>query len=257
VKNPWFHWILTGLLATAFALEAISFFLPLRFVWVETALILLAAGSSITALLRQLPAQNVLSATFIIALAGGIISTVGEKFGVPFGSFIVGVESGPRIFGTVSWATPLIWMVAILNSRGVARLMLRPWRKTKTYGFRLIGFTAALTAAFDFAFEPFATRVKHYWFWEPTKLSWQGAPLVNFLAWAIVTALILAFVTPLLINKQLSKRRAPDFHPLGIWMGAIFLFGIGSAVHGLWMAATVDAAIGIVTAIFAVRGAKW
>jgi bisanhydrobacterioruberin hydratase len=257
VKSFWFHWISTGLLAIAFALEIISFFFPLNFGWLEIALILPATASSITALSRQLPAQNVLFVALVISLVGGAVSALGAKTGVPFGAFIYGIEIGPRLFQTLPWVMPLIWTIAILNSRGVARLMLRPWRKTKTYGFRLIGITSALTAAFDFAFEPFATRVKHFWFWEPTKLSWQGAPLVNFLAWAIVTALILAFVTPLLINKQLSKRSAPDFHSLGIWIGAILLFGIGSAVHGLWLAVVADAALGIVTAIFAVRGARW
>jgi len=62
------------------------------------------------------------------------------------------------------------------------RLILRPWRKIRSYGFWLIGLTALLTMLFDLAFDPFASRVKHYWLWVPTKfpLTWQGAPLVNF-----------------------------------------------------------------------------
>jgi len=69
-------------------------------------------------------------------------------------------------------------VVTILNSRGVARLILRPWRKTRRYGFWLIGLTAALALVFDLGLEPFATRVKSYWLWSPTKLglSWYGAP---------------------------------------------------------------------------------
>ena len=154
---------------------------------------------------------------------------------------------------------PLVWVVAILNSRGTARLILRPWRKTKTYGFWLIGLTATLVLLFDFTFDPFASRVKHFWFWTPTKfpLAWQHAPLVNFLSWGVVTLLILVFITPALINKQLSKRRSPDLHPLFVWLGSILLFGIAVGMNGLWSAAAVDAAIGIVTLIFAVRGARW
>lgn len=258
-KNDWFHWLLTALLAIAFALEIILLFMPLKSGWLDAALILLATGSSIIALSRQLPLQNVLLAAFIIALAGGAISAVGEMFGVPFGRFYVGVNSEPRIFGTASWAMPLIWVTAILNSRGVARLILRPWRKTRSYGFRLIGLTAALTALFDFAFEPFATWVKHFWFWGRTQIpiSWQGAPLVNFFSWAVMTLLILAFVTPLFINKQLSKRPSPDFHPLMVWLGAMLLFGISAVVEKMWSAVAADAVIGIVAAIFAVRGARW
>ncbi|HXE42011.1 MAG TPA: carotenoid biosynthesis protein [Candidatus Baltobacteraceae bacterium] len=240
-------------------MEIISLFTSLKSGWLDASLILLVTASTISALSRQLPSQNVLAASIIIALAGGAISVVGEIFGNPFGSFLVGVESGPRIFGTAPWAMPLIWVTFILNSRGVARLILRPWRKTRTYGFRLIGITAVLTAFFEFAFEPFATFTKHFWFWEPTQLpvSWHGAPLVNFVSWAVITILILAFTTPLLINKQLSKRPAPDFYPLIIWSGAMILFGISAAVETLWSAVAVDIVIGIATAIFAIRGARW
>ena len=154
---------------------------------------------------------------------------------------------------------PVIWIVAILNSRGVARLILRPWRKTRTYGFWLIGLTAGLTMLFDLALDPFASRVKHYWFWERTKfpLTWQGAPLVNFFGWLVVTLLILAFITPMLINKHPVHRRPPDFHPLGIWLGGVLLFGVGSATLGLWSAVLLDGIAGVLAAVFAVRGARW
>jgi uncharacterized membrane protein len=88
-------------------------------------------------------------------------------------------------------------------------------------------------------------------------LAWQGAPLVNFLGWGIVTLLILAFITPALIGKRLSKRSLPDFHPLCVWLGGILIFGIACAQNGLWPAAAVDAVIGIVAIIFAIRGARW
>jgi len=112
---------------------------------------------------------------------------------------------------------------------------------------------------FHLAFDPFASRVKQYWFWEPTQfpLSWQGAPLVNFFGWLVVTLLILAFITPLLINKHPTHRRPPDFHPLAIWLGGIFLFAAAAALNRLWLATAADAAIGIVTAVFAIRGARW
>jgi uncharacterized membrane protein len=154
---------------------------------------------------------------------------------------------------------PVIWIVAILNSRGVARLILQPWRKLHAYGFWIIGITTVLTVLFDLAFDPFASQVNHYWYWEPTKfpLSWQGAPLVNFFGWLVVTLLILSFVTPMLINKHPLHRRPPDFHPLGVWLGAVLLFGIGSATLGLWPAVLLDGIIGVVVTVFAIRGARW
>ena len=85
---------------------------------------------------------------------------------------------------------------------------------------------------FDLAFDPFASRLHHYWFWTPTKfpVTWQGAPLVNFLGWVAVSLLILAFVTPMLINKRPKGKSSPDYHPLGIWLGAVLLFGLAARI---------------------------
>ena len=173
--------------------------------------------------------------------------------------FTVGGNWGSKLHCTLPWAMPLIWIVAVLNSRSVARLILRPWRKIRGYGYWLIGLTAGLTATFDFALDPFASRVKQYWIWGPTKfpLSWHGAPLVNFFSWAVVTLLILAFITPLLIRKQPHKRLPPDFHPLGVWLGGVLLFAAGTASAGLWPTAVLDGIIGVVVATFAIRGARW
>jgi hypothetical protein len=72
-----------------------------------------------------------------------------------------------------------------------------------------------------------------------------------------VTLLILAFVTPMLINKHPVHRRPPDFHPLAVWLGGILLFGAGAATQGLWSAVALDGIVGIVVAVMAVRGARW
>jgi len=258
----WFHWLLIVLLACLFALvlaaNGLSLDLPGKPGWPEALLLVLATASTMAALARQLPLQNVLLATFVIALMGGAVHTLGVTMGIPFGPFLFGVEAGPHLFQTLPWTLPLIWVVAILNSRGVARLILRPWRKIRNYGFWLIGLTAVLTGLFDLALDPFAARVKHYWLWLPTKfpVTWQGAPPVNFFSWAAVSLLILAFITPALINKN-PVRRAPDFHPLAVWLGAMLLFGLAAAPHGMWPATALDGVVAVLVAIFAVRGGRW
>lgn len=225
----------------------------------DAVLLLLAAASTMAALTRHLPLQNVVFAALFIGCAGGAAEWLDLKTGIPFGVPVPGEKCGPKLFQALPWPLPFIWIVAILNSRGVARLILRPWRKTSAYGFWLIGVTTALTVLFDLALEPFATRLKHFWFWEPTKfpLTWQGAPLVNFFGWAVVTLLILAFATPMLINKQPHKQLPPDFHPLGVWLGAVLLFGAACASVGLWPAVALDGIIGIAVTAFAIRGARW
>jgi uncharacterized membrane protein len=249
----------TFLLAAAFALAFAAVWIAPEANWPEALLLLLATVGTVIALARRLPLQNVLLASLITAGIGGAAHTLGVVTEMPFGPFTFTPAIGAQLFKTLPWAMPLVWVVVILNSRGVARLVLRPWRKIRTYGFWLIGLTAALTVLFDLAFDPFATRVKHYWFWLPTKfpLTWQGAPLTDFIGWATVSLLILAFITPALINKQPGRSNPPDFHPLVLWLGAILLFGTASALHALWLAAGADAVVFAVAAGFAIRGAKW
>lgn len=221
-------------------------------------LLLLATAGSIGALGRRLPLQSVLFAAFITALIGAAAQGLTARTGIPFGPMAFGQTIGPKIFNTVPWAVGLIWIVAVFNSRGVARLMLRPWRKVKNYGFMVIGLTSALALAFDLALEPFA-RMKRFWFWQPTKIhiAWQGASPLNFIGWAFVTLIILAFVTPFLIRKQPGEQTGPDFSPLVLWLGAMALFAANAAQAGLWTAVVLDAVFAAVAALFSWRGAKW
>lgn len=257
----WDRFLLTAIFFAAYALVFTRFWwpinLPSKISWPGSVLLISATACTVAALARHLPLQNILFAAAVIIFGSGTVEWLNSEFGIPFGPVTFG-NAGPKL-QLLPWALPMIWVVAIFNSRGIARLILRPWRKTKTYGFRLIGLTVALTALFDFAFEPYATHFKHYWFWQQTKFpaAWQGAPLINFFSWAVVTLLILAFITPMLINKHHTHRRPPDFHPLMMWLAAVLLFGAGSAAGGMWSAAVADAAIGVVAAVFAVRGARW
>jgi uncharacterized membrane protein len=170
-----------------------------------------------------LPLQNVLLAAFVIALMGGAVHALGVTMGIPFGPFLFGPEAGPQLFKTLPWAMPFIWVVAVLNSRGVVRLILRPWRKLRSLWLLAHRPDGGADDAVRPRIRPVRSRVKHYWLWMPTKfpVAWQGAPLVNFLSWAAVTLLMLALVTPALINKN-PARRVPDFHPLAVWLGADF-----------------------------------
>ena len=262
--TAWSYWIFTVLLAAAFLLMLATLLLPSLHLpgnpqELEVTLLLLATATTIFALERQLPMQNVLLVLAVTSFIGGAAHTLGAISGIPFGQFTFTDELGPELFQRLPWAMPLIWVVAVLNSRGVARLILRPWRKTKTYGFWLIGLTVVLTVLFDLALDPFASRIKNYWIWTPVKfpLARQGAPPVNFLSWGIVTLLILAFVTPAFLNKQLSRRSTQDFHPPCVWLGCILIFGTACGQNKSWSAVAADATIGIVTIIFAVRGARW
>ena len=253
------YWVSTFLLAAAYLAALVSLVCRTDTDWAEGILISLAAAGTLVALARQLPAQNVLLAALIMSVAGTGAHWSSATNGIPFGSLLFGEEAGEKIFGTLPWWIPLLWVVAVLNSRGVARLILRPWRKVRAYGFWLIGLTALLTMLFDCALEPFATHTRHYWIWTTAGYSLlpQGAPISNAFGWLAVTLLILAFATPVLINKLLSKRSVPDLHPLAVWLGGVSLFSLGAALQGLWLVVAFDLMLLTAAAVFAIRGARW
>src|SRR5205823_10968968 len=87
------------------------------------------AATSLTGLARRLPEQNVFMAAALIVAISFAIAGLAEKTGVPFGPRIYTDALGARILG-VPWPIPLVWLVVIVNGRGVARLIMRPWRKT-------------------------------------------------------------------------------------------------------------------------------
>ncbi len=227
--------------------------------WPDGLLIVLTTAVTIASLARRLPGQNVILASVIIAFIGGALQSAGALTALPFGPYTYNYTNiGRELFYPLPWAVPMLWIVLIFNSRGVARLVLRPWRKTRAYGFWVIGMTTLLVVLLDFDLEPFATRAKFFWFWTPTKLplTWYGAPFVNFLGWAVGTLLILAFITPSLIDKKKVKH-PPDYQPLVIWLLLNLLFATGVLAHGLWAATAVIIATSVVVTFFALRGARW
>ena len=258
-----FGWSASALAGASFLLVACTLLSPVQIPgkagWPDAVLVLTTAVATLFSLSRHLPGQNVILAASAIGFIGGLSHGLSAATAIPFGPLIFTDRAGPKILGFVAWPIPALWIIAILNSRGVARLILRPWRKLRTYGFWLLGLTAALTVLFAVALDPFAAQVKRYWLWQPTKfsLTWHGAPLVNFLGWLVTALLILAFATPALISKQpRSKTPAPDYHPLVVWLLALALFAIGSIAYDLWPAAGFCVLTSVVVAFFSIRGAR-
>jgi uncharacterized membrane protein len=81
---------------------------------------------------------------------------------VPFGPIAYSEAFGEKLFTVLPWPVPFLWIVVVVNGRGVARLIMRPWRKTNYYGFWVIGLTCVLAVLLDLSLEPFASA-RHYW----------------------------------------------------------------------------------------------
>jgi len=259
-----FGWLVSALALVSWLLVFGGLVSPLHLPgnagWPDAVLVLTTAIATLVSLARQLPGQNVILAATVIGFIGGSAHALGAATAIPFGPINFADNAGPKLLGLVPWSVPAVWIIAISNSRGVARLILRPWRKVRTYGFWLLGLTATLAVLFAVALDPFAAQVKRYWLWQPTKFpfTWHGAPLVNFLGWLVIALLILAFATPALISKQPRSRQSPpDYQPLAVWLLSLTLFATGGIVHKLWPATGFCIITGTIVGCFAVRGARW
>ena len=254
------HWSVSGLFLVSFGLVvaemSFGMHLPGETRRPEAALVVAATMSTLISLSRQLPIQNAFLAVTIIALGGVIAQAMGTLTAIPFGPFSNTHSDGPVFSNIMPWWIPFVWIITLLNSRGVARVILRPWRKTRTYGFRLFGLTAALCLAFDLSLEPFAMQGERYWLWCPAQpgVSWC-ASAISFLFWIVSTLLILAVVTPVLINKRPAEF-PPDYHPVVLWCLLTILLVTGALAHRFWPAAMSGSGALLAVVCFAVHAAR-
>jgi uncharacterized membrane protein len=183
---------------------------------------------------------------------------VGAMTGIPFGAIAYTEGAGGRIFGTVPWALPLVWIVVLFNARSVGRLVFRPWRKSRTYGLRVIALTCGLAAVFALTFDPYGSKLNRYWLWraKQSAVEWYGAPWINFTGWLLVALLVMAFSTPFLLNKK-PKKSPPFYQPLVIWVTLQALFAAGAAAGGMKYALYLTLFTVVATLSGALAGARW
>jgi hypothetical protein len=250
---------LLGLLLAQFALVWIRLWLPHPPLgdawWPEALLLLLAAAGALAAQARQVPGQNVALASAIILSLAALALIVGARSGIPLGPITGPGRSDSQMLAWLPWAAAL-WLLVLLTSRGVARLILRPRRASFTYGFQVIGLTVLLVVLFNLAFQPFASCVGHAWPWQGRSRAadWRATPCAGLAAQAVTALFILVFATPSLINKR-RVSLPPDRYPLGIWVLANLLFATAAITRHAWSAATLASLSAVVVTLLGMRGA--
>jgi uncharacterized membrane protein len=126
----------------------------------------------------------------IVLIAAFCIETFGTITGLPFGNYQYTDEFGPRLW-LVPLAIPLAWHVVVTNALFIVRALVPHCARLTESA--LVGLLCTL---YDFVLEPFATTVRHYWIWT------EGAiPLLNYVAWLILSALLVWFFAPTLSTR--------------------------------------------------------
>ncbi len=209
--------------------------------WSAGLVFLFAVVTMLACLGHRLPLQN-LCAVLLVSWASAVLGlTLAVKSGVLFGAIVYADGFGPRMLGIVPWQLPFLWLALVLSSRETARLILRPWRRDRQYGYWLLGVAALLVLCADLALQPFAVRAAGWWLFEGATpaVNWLGVPWVVLLTGIFLTLTILLFTSPWLV----AKRAVPtprDYCSLAIWLLLVLCFLIGNAARGLWLPVLVS-----------------
>jgi len=209
--------------------------------WASAALLGLAAVSTLNSLARQLPWQNVLLSSVLIALSGAGVEVVLISIATAMGSLRTGQAAEQSFWLSKLWQWSLVWLVSILNCRGVVRLVLRRWRLGPSYGFWVLVGTVVLAVPFILSFARLSL----------VQLDWAAAALVPGATIGTLVTLVLA--TPSLINKKPVTVKV-DWHPLVIWFAFNLWFIIDAVGQGRWVVAGLILSEIVAVALFVLRG---
>ncbi len=137
-------------------------------------LLISAAVATLLVLNRRLPLQNIVSLVTVITIVSGASMLAAVFFRTKlFTPFFLA-----RFPGAPVWTAPLLWVVALVNARGIAQLLLRPLRKTSYYGLWLIGVACLLAAGFNLS-------ARNDWRTFSSQLAIAGLVFVATIPWFI------------------------------------------------------------------------
>lgn len=140
------------------------------------------------------------------------VETCGALTGFPFGRYTYTDRFGPTL-GVVPFTIPLAWHVVLTNALFLVRAVaphLPHWGEATAVGL--------IATLYDAVLEPFAVRVKGYWFW----LGTGAVPLQNYVAWFFVSGLLALAFAP-----ATTRRAVRDFRPATILAVTVLLFLTG------------------------------
>jgi len=179
----------TAWMMRVFAVESVSSYTNLFVLFLATIATLLALN-------QRLPFQNMIAISVVIALFSGVMMLAASVLKV----LVVPPIANEKFHHLPVWAAPLLWTIALVNARSIAKLFLHALRKKSNYGIALIALSSLLVATLNLHTEP--------------------APKTFFVQLALAFAAFVA-TTPWFIDKKRIEQK-PDFQPLLITILLMF-----------------------------------
>jgi hypothetical protein len=177
----------------------------------------------------------------------GLLAGMGEWFGGLLSPPRGGNFPEPREGWVVVEA--VVWVVAILTARGVGRLILRPWRQSSTYGYRLLGLSAILVCLLG-AGQGLLSAAQDGGGWHKSGAGWPGPEWARPIEVLVAALVSQVAAVPWLIDKK-RVVEIPGRQPLVVWVMLAVLFVTSAAAQGRRLAAALASAVGVASVVAA------
>ncbi len=188
---------------------------PFSMTWAGSALLILEGLLMAFAIMDMYALLGLIAVLFTGLFAYGI-EALGVNTGFPFGIYHYTDVLAPILPGGVPLAVIFAWITIML---AVQQLIYSPTFLLPGRLSRMI-LGPLFATLLDLILEPVAFHLEHYWLWlQPGSINYYGVPLVNFVAWFVITFVLLTFInslllrTILLINPTSFVSRLPTLVP--------------------------------------------
>jgi hypothetical protein len=226
-------WVLTGVFSASCAVLVVTLcFAPTVLKssrWWEVPLVSIGLAATWITVSRALPWQNVLSVSAII----GLVATGFEVLTSLFH------HSGRLVLNaSIIWPAALVWVIAILNARAVARLALVRWRSVPAYGLWLLGLNMLIALGFVIGWRALQAVAGESVASNPLTTIGAQAAFGNFLQVGATVILAVLLAAPFLVNKQ-PQEQMPAIEPIIFWLSFSLVSVIAAWVNLALLTASI------------------
>jgi hypothetical protein len=217
--------------------------------WLNPSLLILAVVFTVGGLARELPLQNAIMASVVVAFMSALVWIIAAKIGIRLGPVLHKDRFSSPTIGILPWPVPLLGVVMLLNSRHVARLIFRGWPDLSNRGLWTIGLASLLALAMEMGLERYASGAERFWI--------SGTvPWLTLAARLVVTVLILVANVPWLIDKRGISDRVVNLFPLWLWLAVALFLSAANAACGWREWAASGLMLALAVGILSLRGAR-
>ena len=207
---------------------------PFSLSWAGSVLLFLEGILLILSTILLYGLASALLISLLVIVLSYLVEAIGVNTGFPFGGYHYTDILFLHLPGGVPLAVMFAWILIVFGSYAWAH------SETRDLTVRTALLGASLATLLDMAIEPTAAHVVHYWEWSPPgSIGYYGVPFANFVAWFLVTFVLLLLAGRYLRKSVLSSRsrtiHLAAFAPRFLFGTSLFMFGLVDLTHGYYI----------------------